>query len=274
MRLAMGKQNHFRSSVFAVAWIDLLGYGSMLQSCDFDPTSQNAKNAVYRLELLNDIASSHSSLKFPVLQMNDGIATWRELSFRTKNVTEDYIKRCIALFHDIVNHERNNGYPGPRMIISSGVRMKMKTHRKDLARERADRLIEQVESGVKDYRQALYQACNYNNYRNAVEELQANFAFSKSFIADEGGKAQGFGGSNIFIDMNFFVSDDIRCIDLSRIFEWNQYKGLESIFGQIDVFCISDYNQYANNDMATTIEIAKRILRCDDEQEVLARLRG
>jgi len=46
MRLGMGKQNHFRSFVFAVAWIDLLGYGSMLQKCNFDPTSQSAKNAV------------------------------------------------------------------------------------------------------------------------------------------------------------------------------------------------------------------------------------
>lgn len=45
-RVGIGKQNHFRSSVFAVAWIDLLGYGSMLRECGFDPTSSQANAAV------------------------------------------------------------------------------------------------------------------------------------------------------------------------------------------------------------------------------------
>ena len=42
-RVGIGKQNHFRSAPYIVAWVDLLGYGSMLKECGFDPTSKSAK---------------------------------------------------------------------------------------------------------------------------------------------------------------------------------------------------------------------------------------
>ena len=97
-RVGIGKQNHFRSAPYIVAWVDLLGYGSMLKECGFDPTSKSAKKAVKRLEQFNKTSLKHANLHFPLLQMNDGIATWRELSFRTKSVTQDFLARSIEFF--------------------------------------------------------------------------------------------------------------------------------------------------------------------------------
>ncbi len=42
-RVGIGKQNHFKSVPYIVAWIDLLGYDSMLKNCCFDPTSESTK---------------------------------------------------------------------------------------------------------------------------------------------------------------------------------------------------------------------------------------
>lgn len=104
----------------------------MLRECNFDPTSKETKNAWIRLGNFNRLSIKHSALIFPILQINDGIVSWRELTFRTKSVTQDFIDRSLAFFYELTDMEKQNSFPGPRMVISVGVRMKMERIKKKL----------------------------------------------------------------------------------------------------------------------------------------------
>ena len=274
-RVGIGKQNHFRSSVFAVAWIDLLGYGSMLRECGFDPTSSQANAAVTRLEMFNEISLKHANLNFPILQINDGIAAWRELSFRTNSVTQDFICRSLEFFYDLSQREKANGFPGPRMVIATGVRMKMKSIKSEISNQRANRLIDKVKQKDITYEQAIHQACSYSQYANGVQELQANFAFTKAFLAEDSGSKHGIAGNNVYIDMSFFGKEDnkIQCIELDVPFMWNACQGLESLFAKVNGFSKEQFSLYSKEEILSTREIASLVLRCNSQEEILKRLK-
>lgn len=272
-RVGIGKQNHFKSAPYVVAWIDLLGYGSMLKKCGFDPTSASAEKAVERLEQFNRISLKYASLNFPLLQMNDGIAIWRELSFRTKNVTQDFLARSIEFFYDVTEKEKEQGYPGPRMVISTGIRMKMDNLHKTVAKERAERLISKLDEGQINVKEAIYQACNYTDYCNGVNALQANFAFTKSFLAEESGTKGGFPGNNIYIDLSVFEKKTIKCLDIEKPFVWKDCPGLETTFAKVNAYSRENFMEYSEDEIASTLAIAQNILKCTKQNEVIKRLK-
>lgn len=274
-RVGIGKQNHFHSAIFAVTWVDLLGYGSMLRECNFDPTSKQAKTALVRLEKFNKLSLEHSVAAFPILQVNDGIASWRELSFRTKSVTQDFIDRSLNFFYEITESEKKNGFPGPRMVISAGVRMKMKNKKKEVAKQRAEYLLKQIHEGKITYEQAVYTACNFGDFCNGVNALQANFAFTKSFLAEESGKNGGFAGNNVFIDMSFFGKDslELKSINFDKQFCWNACQGLETTFARVKEYNRDLYLEHSPSEILSTLEISKKILRCKTQEEVFYRLK-
>ena len=275
-RVGIGKQNHFRSAVFAVAWIDLLGYGSMLRECNYDPTSSQAHEAIKRLEMFNEISLKHAHRNFPILQINDGIAAWRELSFRTNSVTQDFISRSLEFFYDLSQQEKANGFPGPRMVIGTGVRMKMKNIKSEISNQRANRLIDKVKQKHITYEQAIYQACSYSQYANSVSELQANFAFTKAFLAEESGSKHGVAGNNVYIDMSFFGREDnsLQCIELDAPFLWDACQGLECLFARVNAFNRESYSLYSKKEILSTKEISSFVLRCDSQEEILKRLKN
>lgn len=68
---AKGRQ--YPVEVSAVAWIDLLGYGSMLRSVGFDPSHEVAQVAVSRLRDFQIAASAHATRHVRALIVNDGV---------------------------------------------------------------------------------------------------------------------------------------------------------------------------------------------------------
>jgi hypothetical protein len=65
VRSASAKGGRRGVEVSAVVWIDLLGFGGMLKSADWDPTSESAGAAVARLENFHDLFAKHSTRFFP-----------------------------------------------------------------------------------------------------------------------------------------------------------------------------------------------------------------
>lgn len=272
--MGKGKQNHFKNTPYIVTWIDLLGYGSMLAECAYDPTSKQAEQAVKRLEEFNHVSLVYANPRFPILQMNDGIAAWRELSFRDKSVTQDFLRRSIEFFYAVKESEMNNGFPGPRMVISSGIQMKMTNLHREVAKARAERLIADIKEGITTYDNAIYEACNYNDFCNGVNALQANFAFTKSYLAEDSGKAYGLYGCNIYIDMNIFNDSKIKCIELDKPFLWEKYPGLETRFSRVANYNKDIYNKYSKDEIASTLIISKRLLKSSEQNDVIERLRS
>lgn len=272
-KVGKGKQNQFKNTPYIVTWIDLLGYGSMLKECCFDPTSKNAENAINRLSLFNSMSLKHANLYFPILQINDGIAAWRELSLRTKSVAQDFLARSIEFFYDVTEAEIKQGYPGPRMVISTGIQMKMENLHKNIAKDRAERLIHEIADQKISIEEAIYKACSYTDYCNGVSALQANFAFTKSFLAEESGSKGGLPGNNIYIDLNLFENTSIKCLDIAEPFTWSECPGLETEFAKINEYSRENFMKYSDKELASTYTISKRILNCTKQDEVTQRLK-
>lgn len=274
-KVGKGKQNSFKFVPYIVTWVDLLGYGKMLSDCHYDPTSEIARNAVARIELLNKVSMQHSSPLFPTLQVNDGIVAWRELSFRTKSVTQDFIARSIDFFNDITNNEKKMEFPGPRMVISTGIRLKMENSHRKISDVNAQNLIEQLHEGQISAEEAIHKACSYKVYSNAINELQANFAFSKAYIAEGEGRKGGFPGNNVFIDMSIFEKESLQSLVIDTPFKWKaeNAKGLESIFARIIKYDRDIFMKYSENEISLTETITKKNLHNVRDSEVINRLR-
>lgn len=273
-KIGKGKQNSFKFAPYIVAWVDLLGYGKMLSDCHYDPSSEIARAAVTRIELLNKVSMQHSSPWFTTLQINDGIVAWRELSFRTKSVTQDFIARSIDFFNEITKNEKEMEFPGPRMVIATGIRLKMENSHRMISDGNAQKLIQQVQEGLISAEEAIHKACSYRVYSNAISELQANFAFSKAYIAEGEGKNGGFPGNNVFIDMSIFENENLQSLVIDTPFKWEakNAKGLESIFARIIKYDRDIFMRYSESEISSTERISKKNLHNVVDSEVIKRL--
>lgn len=258
--IGKGKQNHFSHRVYMVGWIDLLGYGSMLRECNFDSTSPLAKEAAKRLRIFNNCLSDKSEKFLPILQINDGAITWRELSFRTISVTFDYLKRVISLFETINNQDLAEGYYGARMVLATGTSISMNNQKyRNINDIRAELLIKKVNDGEMSVENAIYAACYNRSFFNAIPELQANFAFSKAYIAESSGSKNGFKGNHLFIDKSIFEITLPEWIIAEEIFRW-EYPGLSSDFIQFKSINLDLANHLKGSGILSTEKILQNIV--------------
>ena len=111
---AVSKGTQFPFQVAVACWIDLLGYGRMISKAGFNPLHPDARHALARIRAFHRFIAEHSARHFPTLAMNDGAVAYRDLSFRSRSVTHDFLTRAWQMFEAIRNEENKSGYPGAR----------------------------------------------------------------------------------------------------------------------------------------------------------------
>lgn len=227
-RFAKGRL--YATEISAVAWVDLLGYGSMLRPVHFDPGHALAQQAVHRLQRFHSIALKHVNRYLRALIVNDGIAFVREMSPRSRSVTFDFISRAFAAFQAINAEERVSQYPGARCIVAVGARLRtaepMKLNSKKLAS-----ILSRYRGGSITCEQAIIEAFAYGPLAGASVPLQANFAFTKAYLADVSGTKAGFVGPKFFLDMTF--CDDLPVwLSVGKHVAW-AVKGMSGDFREI-----------------------------------------
>lgn len=193
--------------ISAAAWVDLLGYGSMIAAAGLNPVDERAKMAVTRLRVFHRIVAEHSGRYYRTLVINDGAVAYRDLSLRDNGVTHDFLQRSHILFEEIAHSERRNGWPGARMVLGFGFRARGSRRGIDEAELRVDRILAQMDAGEIGAEEAVRQAASIQRYSDAIPQLQANFAFTRSYVADVGGSRVGLGGPNLFVDTAMFQDD-------------------------------------------------------------------
>jgi hypothetical protein len=120
----VGKSTVLPFPIAVVCWFDLLGYGDMIAAANFNPLHTKATEAMARLRAFHELVALHSARHFPTLVMNDGAAAYRDLSFRTRAPTLDFLNRAWRLYDDIQRSERARGLPGVRAVLAAGFRMR------------------------------------------------------------------------------------------------------------------------------------------------------
>ncbi len=190
--------------ISAATWVDLLGYGSMIGATGLNPVDERAKDAVARLRAFHRVVAEHSGRHYRTLVINDGAVAYRDLSLRDNGVTHDFLQRSHALFQAIDASERRNGWPGARMVLGAGFRAKGSRRGIDEAERRVGRILEQMAAAEISAEEAVRQAASIQRYADGIPQLQANFAFTRAYVAEAAGSRAGLSGPKMFVDTTIF----------------------------------------------------------------------
>jgi hypothetical protein len=212
------------ADISIVGWMDLLGYGSQIEAAGLNPLDPQAVEARQRLLRFTEIVKRHSSRLFPSLVINDGAAFFRNLSFRGTANTVAFINAMVRAHYAVKNADKI----GARTIVSVGFRDKTFVGRMDELKAIANNFVLKVHRGEKTLDEIVLDALATSSSFNQVPALNSNYAFTKSFIADEYGKRGGFSGSDIFIESGIFsdalpenyIKNRVSTTILSRAYEY------------------------------------------------------
>jgi hypothetical protein len=162
--------------------MDLLGYGAMIAEAEFNPLHPKALDALKRLRQFHKTVASLSDRHFPTLVMNDGAAAYRDLSLRSCEPTYEFLLRAWGLFNAIQKEENAGGFPGVRMVVATGFRMRGRRAGIDAMAGHFQSLMKRFQDGSVSATQALREASRIRQPFDIVPQLQANFAFTKAYL--------------------------------------------------------------------------------------------
>lgn len=227
------KGRRFDVEVALTAWLDLLGYGSMLRAARFNPLAVEAKAAVGRLRRFHNVVEQMSHPLFPMLLVNDAVAAFRDPSKRSNSVTYDFLKRCVNLHAAVNRADRALKYPGARMVVAAGFRMRLRRSASSRGyKDPVQQLLNKIASKQIGVQTAVHQAARRRIHFAVVPELAANFAFAKAYLAEQSGTRGGLPGPEIYIDLALFDEAPPNWIDLSVI-HW-RHEGLSADFARVN----------------------------------------
>lgn len=256
--------------VSATAWIDLLGYGSMLRDVHFDPTSPAALTAVERLDYFQAHVSAAATKYSSAVVINDGAVVCRDLSARSKSVTYDFIRRVVQLHKDINATEHAKKQPGARCVIAAGFRIRRRNHHKlDLIEGYGSYLIKQLERGTISAEEGIKSAITVKPFVATAPEIQANFAFTKAYLVDADGSRAGFAGARVFLDMALLSHPAPSWLTFDEIIDWS-VPGLSGKFGAIQSLNLTAAARASHSGCRDAYEVAEAL---STSPEILNRLR-
>ena len=235
-KFSFKKQSPYPISV--VAWVDLLGYGAQISKANFDLTNKNSLEATKRIRRFHKVCADHSSRNFPSLVINDGCAFYRDLSLRTNSVTYDFLRRSYAFFCEIQNVESDYNMHGARMVIAAGFRSRGRRVGRDPSVGQLESIIKRMSDGKISAQQAVREAARMPRKLDVVPQLQANYAFTKAYLAESAGRKGGFAGANLFVDAALFQrEEEPSWITMQTPFKWcDQRLGIKGEFSLIENF--------------------------------------
>lgn len=161
--------------ISATAWVDLLGYGSMIAAAELNPVDPRAKAAVARLRAFHRIVAEHSGRYFRSVVINDGAVAYRDLSLRDDGVTHDFLQRSHLLFSDVADCERRNGWPGARMVLGLGFRARGSRRGIDDAERRVAGILAELRAGTVAAEEAVRQAASIQRYSDGIPPAAGKF---------------------------------------------------------------------------------------------------
>jgi hypothetical protein len=250
----------FPFQISIVCWIDLLGYGAMIAEADFNPLHQKAADAMSRLRLFHKVVASHSNRYLPTLVMNDGAVAYRDLSLRSRGPTQDFLVRVWDLFTSINDDEKQRGFPGARAVLATGFRMRGRRAGMEATSSQFSSVIRRFANGDIDANEAIREAAHIRQSFDIVPELQANFAFSKAYVAGCGGSAAGLGGANFFVDLAIFQTKKPDWVVSGATVDWSNEKlCMKASFAPILQILPCKHAEGGSLDLRDGLEVAQHL---------------
>lgn len=190
--------------VSIACWIDLLGYGALLNASSFDPSCPAAKPAVARLRAFQEVVAMHSRASFPTLVINDGAVAYRDIGLKRRDRVLPFIERSWTLFEAANKADHVLGGDGLRAVVAVGLRAKGSNRGLLDQHQALTQIVEDLAAHRISKEEALKGVRAYRRLHDVVPQLQANFAFARAYTAEQGGSREGLGGASFYLDTRLF----------------------------------------------------------------------
>jgi len=204
-------------------WLDLRGYGAMLNCSGFDPSSKNAKVAIDRLRRFQAVVAQHSRTSFPTLVINDGAVAYRDIGMVRTDRALPFIERCWDLFQAATTADTEAGREGNlRGVVAAGLRAKG-SNRGILAQNAAmTQIIDDLAASRISADEAKRAVWRVRRIHDIVPQLQANFAFSRAYTAEQGSKtaAAKLAGPRFFLETRILRDGIPDWINAGQEIDW------------------------------------------------------
>ena len=176
----------------------------MLNEAAFDPTCPQAKAAIERLRRFQEVVAAHSRTTFPTLVINDGAVAYRDIGLIRTDRAWPFIERCWILYRAAMDADRDLHGAGLRGVVAAGLRAKG-SNRGILAQNDAvKKIIDDLAEGRTTKEEAVRAAWRVRRVNDIVPQLQANFAFSRAYTAEQGAKKGKLTGSRFYLETRVF----------------------------------------------------------------------
>lgn len=213
------------SSIVSIAcWFDLLGYGSSIEQACFDPVHSEAARPIARLRAFQRIVREHSSAAFPTLVVNDGAVAQSNIEDARSDKAWRFVERCWALYNEATRADLRNEGPGLRAVIAVGLRARGANAGIIAQQNALTAIIDALARGDISRDTAVAQVRRVRRVFDIVPQLQANFAFTRAYEAEQSGKAGGFRGPDLFLDTHIFRNGIPPWICAEPPFAWRPAK--------------------------------------------------
>lgn len=199
--MTRGKTSGGGSVIVSLAfWLDLRGYGATLNEARFDPTCPDAKIAIERLRRFQEVVASRSRTTFPTLVINDGAVAYRDARLTVTDRVWPFIERCWDLYQATMEADLQLEGVGLRGVLAAGMRARG-SNRGILAQNNAiAEIMENLDKGRISRREAIKAASRVQRCHDIVPHLQANFAFSRAYTAEQGASEGKLEGSRFYLE--------------------------------------------------------------------------
>lgn len=214
---------NFSSCNYFCCWSDLLGFGTIFKTKNWELTIED-KRAVYeRLQLAHSIFTSHISIQEKALFLNDAfckIFKMNEGNFEKNSIIATpiltlslFFRSCVFGHIQINKNESSLNLPGTRTILTFGEGINYFTPEIKL-----DDLIFNYTKENPNELSNIAKKTGNPTLIYIPHEFQMNIAFSKAYILDEMGSKKGIKGNHFFIDNSILSFLKKYCIKNAYIY--------------------------------------------------------
>ena len=131
-------------------------------------------------------------------------------------------------------------------------------------------IIERLEAGFIDAERAVAEAGRLRSTFDVVPQLQGNFAFTKAYLADQGGTKAGLVRAQCFVDMVLF-SKPPTFLDLGAAISWRHKSlALAAQFAPVETFTMGKYDGSALSEVRSGLDVG---IALTNDPNLLAALR-